>query len=748
MTTRGPGAGVRLATALVVSIVSWTALTPAARGATVTVSTEPDGAVVARSAHLEMRVAADTGRVEVTDLRNGTVWSSVPSLPSGTRIVGLWRAHMDAGFILEYAEVDRQPRGVLNTSRYRPVPWVEPTPDGARVRFDVLDPAGEKLFGFAWELSLGEDHLDLRIPFASLYERPGGLKLISIMPFPFFGAATDLDDGYAFFPDGPGAISRFKVDHPTYQQNFREWVYQSGPEYVPGGAGQVRLPVFGIKRGAAAYVGFITQGDADAQIEFSPSGYILPLYRVAPVFHFRQRFSVALRRDAFVEKVDEALIPGDRSVRYVFLHGEDADYSGMARAYRRHLLEAGRLARTIPPDFAGYLDLSLFMAIEKPLLLWSSLVPMTTFAQARQILEELRRHGIERVALTLMGWTTRGYMGAPPARFPVEEALGGEAGLRELVTYAREHGIEVWLYDQFLWAAQGAAGYSERRDVVRRASRDLLGFSRALSPVPSLRTERRYYLLNPLAAIAIARRDVPRLAALGVTGVVDENVGALVHVDHNPARAMGRADFIAALQELAGVYRGSGLKVGVNKGNGFILGSVDRLLDIPMEGGRLLFADESVPFYQMVVHGYIPYSGDFFEAGNLRADPAIERLRAIEFGALPRYVLTYEATSSLADTWFSQLYSSRYTDWIDSLVEDYRILVEELGRLQAVPMQAHRRLDEGVYEVRYEDGSRVIVNYRAQTYSLNGERSPRSVSVPPLGHVVLWGQGDEGGAGS
>lgn len=718
-----------------------------AESAPVSVETGPDGSVTARSRSLELRVDAGSGRIQVTDLRSGTVWSSAPDLPPGVRVGSLWQAHMQAGFILEYAEPDRQPRGTLNTARYKPRRYVSALPDGAMVEFDVLNPQGEREFAFAFEMRLGDDYLDLRIPFASLYERPDGLKLVSISPLPFLGAATDGEEGYVFFPDGPGAISRFRRDRASYQSNFREWVYQSGPEYHHGGAGQVRLPVFGIKRGPdSAYVGFITEGDTDAQIEFSPSGYVLPLYRVAPVLYFRQRFTVALRRDAFVDKVDAEPIPGDRSVRYVFLHGDDADYSGMARAYRRYLLETGRLRRAVSAGFAGYLDLNLFMGIEKPLVVGREFVPMTTFRQARLILEDLRRRGVERVEVTLMGWTSRGYMGAPPARFPVEAGLGGEAGLRDLVAYAREHGMGVWLYDQFLWVAAGARGYSARADVVRRASRELAGFSRALSPVPGLGREQEYYLLNPFAALRIARRDVPGMAALGVTGVLDENVGALLHLDYNPARPMARREFAQALTQLAGVYRQHGLKVGTQKGNAFILGSVDRLQDVPMEGSRLLFGDETVPFYQMVVHGYVPYSGDFFEAGNLRADPARQRLRAIEFGALPRYVITYEDTSKLADTWFFQLYSSRYADWADAIVDEYGELVGRLGYLQGVPMYSHRRVDEGVYEVRYEDGTRIVVNYRQAPYTLEGAGGDR-VEVPAAGYRLLTGDRGAGGAG-
>ena len=39
------------------------------------------------------------------------------------------------------------------------------------------------------------------------------------------------------------------------------------------------------------------------------------------------------------------MIPGDREIRYTFLRGDKADYSGMACAYRDYLLDSGKMVR-------------------------------------------------------------------------------------------------------------------------------------------------------------------------------------------------------------------------------------------------------------------------------------------------------------------------------------------------------------------------------------------------------------------
>jgi len=58
--------------------------------------------------------------------------------------------------------------------------------------------------------------------------------------------------------------------------------------------------------------------------------------------------------------------------------------------------------------------------------------------------------------------------------------------------------------------------------------------------------------------------------------------------------------------------------------------------------------------------------------------------------------------------------------------------VERLKHLQTEFIEGHRPLDEGVFETRYGNGQRVVVNYREESFPLTtGER------VPARGYLLL-----------
>ena len=76
-----------------------------------------------------------------------------------------------------------------------------------------------------------------------------------------------------------------------------------------------------------------------------------------------------------------------------------------------------------------------------------------------------------------------------------------------------------------------------------------------------------------------------------------------------------------------------------------------------MEDSGYFFTDETIPFYQMVVHGLIPYSGD---PQNLFYDPQLQYLKMVEYGYMPYYQFTMNYSDDLKDTYYSDLFSSSY----------------------------------------------------------------------------------------
>jgi hypothetical protein len=70
-----------------------------------------------------------------------------------------------------------------------------------------------------------------------------------------------------------------------------------------------------------------------------------------------------VKKENFGVKYDAELQREDREVTYLLLTDDDANYSGMANAYRKHLIENGLLKEEAVA--ANDLFLTLFMGAEK-----------------------------------------------------------------------------------------------------------------------------------------------------------------------------------------------------------------------------------------------------------------------------------------------------------------------------------------------------------------------------------------------
>ena len=154
-------------------------------------------------------------------------------------------------------------------------------------------------------------------------------------------------------------------------------------------------------------------------------------------------------------------------------------------------------------------------------------------------------------------------------------------------------------------------------------------------------------------------------------------------------------------------------------GNEYSLKYVSDIIDAPTSYSAYYIIDEQVPFYEMVIHGSISYSGEAF---NLMDDDLDDDfvLNCIEYGIAPRFTLSYKDPSKMKYTSSADKYSVLYTTWLDKAKEMYGNINEALKDVDGSAMINHEKLDNGLIKVDYENGKTIYINKTSQDITVDG----------------------------
>lgn len=666
----------------------------------------------AETERLELLYRSRDSAIQVKDKRSGYLWRSAYPLKDA-KVEGndLWKADSQSIFHISYTNPNTPTLEVLESNSVALQPKMESKPieNGISVHYDL-----EQLkISFTMEFQLKNDGLEVRVPADSIRETER-YAIMKLSPLPFFGAAGDEIEGYAFYPDGPGALSYFKANHPQYMEPYRAAVY--GPDQLAfdgfNRPENAYLPVFGMKVKDNAYMGIITEGEYDSSVVYAPSGYLINLNRTSAEFIYRRSYDAVKQNGNLAMRAEKNLLREAHTVRYLFYNGNEANYSRMAVSYRNYLQKEKGLVPRMKAGDPIPLGIDLLTGIKQQRIVSDRFLPATTFEQAAEILKDLHDKGIESISANLLGWAKQGF-GFLPSELPAASQLGGMNGLEALARMAKEHGIRLYLTDDFLFAYKGGSNgsFSLRDDVIKGANH---------FPVTDPFNET--FLLNARKRNLYFRSDyLASLKSLPITGIQFDSFGYMDFFDYNDSYPLTREGTAAEWMDMMRESRSRFGGAAVTGGNGFVLPNTDRILGLGMKDSGFFFTDETVPFYQMVVHGVIPYSG---RPQNLFHDPQAEFLKMVEYGFMPFYQLTCQHSDELKDTFFADLFSSRYSSWSDAIVSKYKEMNDKLRSVWSQPMADHRKLKDGVFQTTYEDGTRVIVNYGSDAYPIDG----RSVS--------------------
>lgn len=577
---------------------------------------------------------------------------------------------------------------------------------------------------FKTVFSLEEDGMKVNIPYDSISENDE-FKLVSIKLLPLFGAAKPGEDGYIFYPDGSGAImniGNYKKDEPEFYNYSIYCSDKADFDVFDSNTAQdiksLMLPVFGIKHTSGAVFAEIDSGDTNASLHIGVDNFYQSYFELSYRTYNTVLYEFASKASGEINVVGTKTAKGDRTVYYHIFSGEKNTYSDMAVCYRQKLIDSGVLKdkldlKTVP------LSVELFMGISKSGLIGNSIQKLTTYNGAKDIVNSLYENGVENLDVLLKGWCDGGY-DTLPTNPNVSKKLGSRAEFNSLIETVKNKNGNVFLLADLINGNSETGKFNAEKVALRNGLDTVITDSD---------TNARYWL-NPLRYMKSAIANFESLQKDGVA-ICFDSVGNWLLSDVGETGESSRGEIADAISKsISDADKISG-SVAVVGGNFYTLKNADRMFDLTDTDSQYYQTDFSVPFYQMVVHGYKTYSS---LAANLSFDYNYQRLKFVETGSVPHFILTENSPNLLQGTSYDDIFSSEYSLWKDTVTNIWKEMNERLGGVWNLTMDSHEYINSTLVKVGYSDGSAVYINYADHSQTVS------NIEIKPLDYVLVKGE--------
>ena len=404
------------------------------------------------------------------------------------------------------------------------------------------------------------------------------------------------------------------------------------------------------------------------------------------------------------------------------LPGANADYSAMARCYRNYLLKNGictRLSeraklRPVLSYIAQAPEIRIRLGWKPAPSPVAHQTPKTepemkvacTFADVERLIAEMQAQGIAKADLCLVGWNKSGHDGRYPQIFPVEEKLGGEAGLRRLIAGAKALGYLIDAQDNYtdcytvspLWdngniACLGTKGLDVNGSWCGGKAYNLC-------------------LRNAWDVQGFMPDNLRRTADLGFWGshYIDVFSSAFPYRCLNPGHAATRPEQLQYMIRAARLCRDLFGGFSSECCGDWLVGYLDyinyatpRIRDLraARAAGRKTLVDKVVPFWELAFHDVVLSNPDRVTQGVLSPR---DNLLLVEFGGRPIF------------------YSFHDGNIPDIVKADAQF--RRLRHLQLEAMTRHDELAPGLVRVAYGNGETIYVNHTERPQTADGLEIP------------------------
>lgn len=591
------------------------------------------------------------------------------------------------------------------------------------------------------EYRIDQGKLKVTIPQDSIQYNDKYLSVSTISLLPMFGAEDKKAEGDILLPDGSGALIHFnngKKNVPAYSRllyasdkTLESKTYDATQNTL------LHMPIFGLRTTEKAFVAVIESGDTVSALHADSSGKSNDYNYVYSSFKMKEFDTVneSILNIAGNRVYQKVPFDSDLQISYLFLEGS-ISYADMAAAYRNYLLE-NKCLSVHPADDTVPLYLDVVGAVTYKTTFagipYETNKPLTTYQQTIDILNDLKSAGIENLMLGYIGGLNGGLSNTVGNKVSAINQLGGRKAFQKLLNYVKENDIDFYPEIEFQYVKNDKwfDGFSSKSDV----SKNLLQ-NPAKDYTYDLATKQKAagkfrWIVTPSK---LAENTDKLLESAKKSQLNSWNIASLsseLNSDFSEKNIIDRQQVQDIVKEQLQKMQSAGVSLSVSGANVYTLQWADIVKSMPMGSGGSYILDASIPFYQIVLHGVLPYTSIALNLGENGQD---DYLRAIEYGAIPYYQIMDAENFALKDT-DSTYYGINYDMWRLQMLKSYQDANKVLADLQDKRIIDHKQFMQDVAVTTYENHESIIVNYSEQPVTVAGTDVPAKSYVRVGGNV-------------
>ncbi len=575
-------------------------------------------------------------------------------------------------------------------------------------------------FTIAVDYKLSEQGLSVNVPVGDIKYKDGSFRLHKLKLLPYFGSVADGSEGQMLIPDGSGALvdvqyeTNASIALPFYGADNSLRTVETAQNMQ-----QATLPVYGLTNGENAFVAHVSQGEAVGSLECHPKNKVYPYANMGTTYivhPFETFASNGATTNVAMQKYAEEPFKGNIAIDYMFATdttGEGVDYVDLAKMIRGKLF-SGR--ETIKADKLGFTFDTYGTVMRKTNFLgyaYNKDIALTTIAQAQAMYDTLTAGGVSNISVRYNNLFSDKYINKLSNIGDVEKVVGKDKEFTQFMNNVAGKGGVVYpnieiLFEEYSTSLSNATWHSKFIEGT------LIDFSASNLYSEGVTADFRQIIVKSGELVERIGDLLADAKDLGGNALSFTSIGKYLFSDFAETTLNYRDTVQADMEKVLAEAKKQGNKIMVDMGNAYTLPYVDSIIDAPMSCSNLSFEVREVPFLQIVLHGYVSFSGTPL---NLSDNYEMMYLKSVEYGADLAFTLNHATAEMIKNTNYSELYSTNFDHWKDRAIQAYNDAAAVLNGCQGATIEDHVMLEDEVFMTTYSNGVNVVVNYSDTDYT-------------------------------